>query len=212
MAGGRYAHALKWSPAIVVLGLLFASDFLDPPLTTTRKKEMDRSYAQTLVGKPGLPHKEEEISWLYTRFEAAQDIAAAVPDDRRAQLRAAVMLANFGRNDEAADRLDELLQQYPDYRDAHVLLGEIHFYRGNLDQASARFLSAFSQARTGQELSAMKLRLGEIDLRRKDFAAAKIKFQEALRDDPRLQAAVEALEKGNTAPSGPSIKRIPAGD
>ncbi len=204
MAGGRYAHALKWGPVLVVLGLLFVSDFRDPPLTTAHKKEMERSYAQTLVGKPMLPHKEDELSWLYTRFKAARDIAAAVPDDPSAQLRAAVMLANFGRNDEAVDRLEKLLRQSPDYRDAHIALGDIHFYRGNLNQASARYESALSLSRTGQERSAMNLRLGEIDLRRKEFAAAKSRFQKALQDDPRLAASVEALEKESTSAQVPN--------
>ena len=199
-AVGIYAHALKWSPAIIVLGLLFASDFLNPPLTTTHKQELERSYTQSLVGKPVLPEREEEISWLYTRFEAAQVIAATVPDDRGAQLQAAVLLANFGRNDEAVNRLEDLLRQHPDYRDAHIALGDIHYYRGNLNQASDRYRSALSESWTGQERSAMNLRLGEIDLRREDHAAAKIKFHEALQDDPALGASVEALQKRTTYP------------
>ena len=193
-AAGLYAHALKWSPAILVLALLFASDFMDPPLTTTHKRELERSYTQTLVGKPVLPKKTEEISWLYTQFEAAQVIAATVPDDRGAQLQAAVMLANFGRNDEAVDRLEELLQQHPNYRDAHIALGDIHCYRGNLDQASDSYRSALAKSGTGQERSAMNLKLGEIDLLREDYAAAKVKFDEALQDDPALGASVEALQ------------------
>ncbi len=200
LVGGRYAHALKWGPVFVVLGVLFVSDFLDPPLTTAQKMEMERSYAQTLVGQPSLPHKEDELSWLYTQYRTAMEIAAAVPDDRSAQLRAAVMLANFGRNDEAVNRLQELLRQHPDYRDANIALGDIHFYRGNLDQASAQYESALSLARTGQERSAMNLRLGEIALRQNENAAARAKFQQALRDDPRLAASVEALQKGKPAP------------
>jgi Tfp pilus assembly protein PilF len=179
---------------------MFATDLMDPPLTTVDKEAIERTYADTLVGRPVLPRKEAEVSWLYTRFEAAQDIAAAVPDDRKARLRAAVMLANFGRNDEAVERLEELLQQYPDYCDAYIILGEIHFYRGNLDQASARYLSALSQARTGKERSAINLRLGEVDLQRKDFAAARAKFEEAVRDDPRLESSIEALQERSAYP------------
>ncbi len=74
------------------------------------------------------------------------------------------MLANFGRNDEAVDRLEELLQQHPNYRDAHIALGDIHCYRGNLDQASDSYRSALAKSGTGQERSAMNLKLGEIDL------------------------------------------------
>jgi tetratricopeptide (TPR) repeat protein len=200
---GNRVHSLKWGAAIVVLGLVFATDFLNPPLSTSRKEELGRTYTQTLVSRPSLPEKDEEVSWLYTRFKAAQDIAAAVPDDRQAQMQAAVMLANFGQNEEAVQRLEKLLQQHPDQRDAHIALGDIHYYRGNLDQASVQYQSALSQARTGQERSTMNLRLGEIDLHQQDFAAAKAKFQAALRDDPRLAASVEALEKGSPASRGP---------
>ncbi len=205
MAGRTSAHALRWGSVIVILGLLFVSDFLDPPLTTVRKKELERNYTRTLVGKPVLPTKEEEISWLYSQFKSAQDIAVAVPDDRGAQLQAAVMLANFGHYDEAADRLEELLQQNPNYRDAYIALGDIHSYRGNIDEASARYRSALSQSTNGQERAAMNLRLGEIDLQRNDIAAAKLKFQEALKDDPRLGASVEVLEKGSIASPTPPI-------
>jgi hypothetical protein len=196
---GMYAHALKWSPAIIVLGFLFASDSLDPPLTTARQQQLEREYTQTLVASPMLPKKEEEISWLYTKFETAQVIAEAVPDDRRAQLQAAVMLANFGRNDEAVRHLEDLLQMHPDYRDARIALGDIHYYRGNLDQASDQFRLALSASGTGDERSAMNLRLGEIDLHKEDYAAAKVRFQEALLDNPALKASVEAMQR-QTAP------------
>lgn len=199
-AVGMYAHALKWSPAIVVLGFLFATDLGNPPLTTAVKQEIERTFTRTLVGNTELPERSEEISWLYTRFEAAQNIAATVPDDREAQLKAAVMLANFGRNDEAVDQLEDLLKQHPDFRDARIALGDIHFYRGNFSQASECFESAFSQSETGQQRAAMSLKLGEIDLQEKDFASARVKFQEALRDDPELESAVQALRKLSVVP------------
>ncbi|MEZ6031673.1 MAG: hypothetical protein R3C17_01095 [Planctomycetaceae bacterium] len=176
-AVGTYAHALKWSPAIVILGLLFASDAVDPPLTTEQKQKIEHSYANTLVGKPTLPSKKDELSWLYSRFEAAQAIADTVPEAPGAQLKAAVLLANFGRNDEAVDRLESILRQSPDYRDAHVALGDIHFYRGNLEQAAEHYGFAMSQSANDMERSAMQRKLGEIELSRQDFAAAKNKTQ-----------------------------------
>ncbi|MCA9109580.1 MAG: tetratricopeptide repeat protein [Planctomycetaceae bacterium] len=198
-----FGHALKWSPAVVVLGLLFLTDFQNPPLTTSQKTELQRKYSQTLVGRPVLPSSEEEISWLQNEFQAAQEIAIAVPDDRKAQLQSAVMLANFGQNDEAVERLQGLLEQHPDYRDAHVVLGEIHSYRGNIDQAASCFEKALSLARTGEERSAMNLRLGEIALQREDFPTAKKKFAEAVQDDPQLAASVESLQEGNASGTYP---------
>jgi len=200
---GTHAHALKWGAAVVLLGLLFATDYQSPPLSTSRKDELSRTFTRTLVSRPILPQKEEEISWLYSRFQAAQDIAAAVPSDRQAQLQAAVMLANFGQNDEAVQRLEELLRRNPDYRDAHVALGDIQYYRGNFDQASEQYETALSQSKTALQRSPLNLKLGEIALNREDFAAAKDKFRAAVRDDPRLAASVEALEKGSPATGAP---------
>ena len=199
-AGGRYAHGLKWSPAIVILGLLLATDLMDPPLKTAEKEAIEDTYIDTLIGNPVLPQRKAEVSWLYTRFKAAQDVAAAVPEDRGSQLIAAVMLANFGRNDEALERLEQLSRQYPDYRDSHIAVGDIQSYLGNLDQASASYLSALSLSKTREERALMNLTLGELELQRKDFVAARIKFQEALNDDPQLSAVVDALEKGTGRP------------
>lgn len=195
ITGGKFAHLLKWSPAIIVLGLLFATDLLDPSLTTSRKDELDQLYAQTLIGKSVLPRSEEERSWIYVQYEQSLNVAAAVPGDRAAQLRAAIMLANFGHNDEAVDRLEELLRQHPDYCDAYVILGGINLYRGNLDRASDCFQSALARARTEQDRSLANLKLGEVFLHRDDYRSAEAKFEAALKGNPRLAAPIDALRK-----------------
>jgi len=193
---GRLSHFLKWSPAIVGLGLLFATDALDPPLSTDRKEELIQRYVQSLMGTPQLPPNEEDRSWLYSQFEQTQYIAAAIPTDRTAQLRAAILLANFGRNDEAVARLNTILQEHPDDRDAHMAMGEIQRYRGNLDQASASFEAALLHAKTARDRSVANLKLGEIDLVRNDHASAKAKFEQAQADDPELAAALDEIREG----------------
>lgn len=190
---GGMRHALKWSPVVLVLGLLFVSDAMDPPLTTAEKNRLDQTYVSTLQGKPILPQKPEEVSWVYNQFKATQDIAAAVPDDRRAQLLAAVALANFGRNDEAIRQLEDTLEASPDYRDAHVALSDIHFYLGDLDQSTSYSTSALAISETAPERAAVNQRLGEIALRLNDSATAEQKFEEALRDDPEIAESVEEL-------------------
>jgi tetratricopeptide (TPR) repeat protein len=198
---GNYTHLLKWSPAIVVFGGLLFLDFVDPPLTTARKQEIEQKYSEGLMGKTALPETDEEISWLYTRFETVQQIAKSVPDDRKAQLRSAIMLANFGRNDEAVDALNKLLQQHPDYYDAHMILGEIHFYRAEFDRSSAHLLAALSTAETRQQRAIANSRLGEIDLEKNDTVSAKARFEAAAKDDPEAGSSIERLKKRVSSPS-----------
>jgi hypothetical protein len=200
MTGGGLAHLLKWCPLIVALGWLFSTDLLEPPLAQTRKDELEKRYAQTLLGSTMLPAGDEEQSWLYTQFDRAQITAASVPGDRNAQLRAAIMLANFGRNDEAVDLLEKLLKQHPAFSDGHAILGGINLYRGNLDRASACFQAALSHATTERERSAVNLKLGEIYLHQNDRASAEERFAEALRVNPQLEASVDALRKGLVQP------------
>ncbi|MBL8848947.1 MAG: hypothetical protein JNG89_04655, partial [Planctomycetaceae bacterium] len=201
---GRYAHLLKWSPAIVVLGLLFALDFLDPSLTTARKEELDQLYAGSLMQRTELPAAEDERSWLLSHFNQLQHIAAAVPDAHMTQLRSSMMLANFGRHDEAIHRLDRLLETDPHDYEARAAVADIHLRRGSLDLAGRHFLAALDDARTPEERAIVHLKLGEIALYRQDAAGAKSRFQAAQRENPELGALVEALEKrsdrGNSSP------------
>lgn len=201
MASARSIHNLKWSFVVIALGSLFVSDFLSPPLSTNDIQQLRRDYSSTLVGKPKLPESDEKKSWLLEEFHRTQQIAAAVPDDLVAQVKAAVMLANFGRNDEAERRLNAVLQEDPNYRAAHVTLADIHFYRGNLEQAESLYASALPLSETGEDRSIINLRLGEIDLRRDNIAEAKVKFQRALRENPELAASVDALRVGKPRPS-----------
>lgn len=195
MAG--FAHLLKWSPLIALAAWLFATDLLEgSSLTQVRKDEIEKRYVQSLIGNTKLPAAVEDRSWLYTLFERVQSIAAAVPHDRSAQLRAAIMLANFGRNDEAIDLLEKLLQEHRTFSDGYTTLGGIHLYRGDFEKASACFLDALSRATTESERSAANLKLGEMHLYRHDRASAEARFEAALRDNPRLQASIDALRKG----------------
>lgn len=193
---GGGSHLLKWSPLLLGVGWIFATDVLEPSLTQTRKDELNRRYAQILTGQTALPDADEERSWLYSQFERAQITAASVPGDRTAQLRAAIMLANFGRNDEAVERLEKLLKQHPSFGDGFLALGGIHLYRGNLDAAAACFQSALSHSPTETERALANLKLGEVYLHKHDQASAEAKFTEALRDNPKLKKPIEALRNG----------------
>ncbi|MFO0918601.1 MAG: hypothetical protein U0872_09835 [Planctomycetaceae bacterium] len=192
---GNFSHLLKWSPALLIGGLLFTTDFLDPPLTIARKTELDQRYSQALLGTTVLPQDEQERSWLFEQFQRTQHIAAVVPADQWARLRAAIMLANFGRNDEAVVALEGLLQERPTFGEAYLALGSINLYRGNLEQAAGRLESALSYAQTDETRSKANLKLGELLLLTHDEPGAAAKFEEALRQDPKLEPTVAAVRQ-----------------
>ncbi len=194
---GEFTHLLKCAPILLVLGLLFTTDLLEPTLTTAQKAELNARYSQSLSGRSVLPHREDERSWLYARFEQAENIAAAVPDDRNAQVRAAIMLANFGRNAEAIERLSSLLKRHPHYYNAQLVLGGIYNYLGETTEASECFQRAVSYAATPEERSVANLNLGEVCLHLNDAASAESKFQAALRDDPKAAVSIDDVRQRN---------------
>lgn len=200
---GRYSHLLKWSPAIVGLGLLFAMDVVDPPLTTARKDELDQTYAGSLMARTELPASDLEQSWLYSRFEQLQHVAASVPNDHSVQLRSSIMLANFGRHDEAVERLNRMLEEDPDDFEARAAVADVHLRRGNFDLATENFLSALDNARTAEERATVNLKLGEIAIYRRDFETARKRFQTAQQENPALAAVIESLEKRSGAANSP---------
>ena len=191
----EFTHFLKCAPALLVLGLLFTTDILEPSLTTKQKDGLENFYTNSLMGKSRLPSGEAEQSWLYGLFERVQNIAAAVPDDQSAQLRAAIMLANFGRNDEAIKLLEKLLAQHPDFCNAQIALGGIYQYLGSSKQASDYFQMALSSATTAEERSAANLNLGSLYLQQNDFSAADAKFEAALQDDPAAAKAIREFRQ-----------------
>ena len=203
---GRYAHAIKWCPVVLVLGVLFVSDWVDPPLTTARKQDIERRYMSGLLGRPLLPRGAEESSWLQTRYDATRRIAEVVPGDRRIQLKAAIAMANFGENDEAIGKLNGLLMQHPDYRDAHVALADIHFYHGSYDQAAPLYERALLQSVHGVDRARVNLRLRVIDLENGDEDGAARRLKEAQEDAPDLAASVVSADMMHSESSSPAVR------
>lgn len=195
ISNGDFRHLITWGPIIVALALLFATDISDRPLTTMQKELLSNLYTRSLTGNSIPPRTDQDRNWLYSQFEQSQAIAAAVPDDRSAQLRAAIMLANFGSNDDAVRKLELLLQQHPDFADAHLTMGSIHLYRGNTNQAADSLQKSLSVANTEMERAAANLKLGELALRQHDTVTAEARFTEALRENPKLESSIETLRK-----------------
>jgi hypothetical protein len=188
-------HFFKCAPVLLVLGLLFTTDMLDPSLTTTQKNGLENLYTNSLMGRSMLPPGEVERSWLYGQFERIQNIAAVIPDDPSAQLKAAIMLANFGRNAEAIDRLKDLVRQHPDFYNGHLVLGSIYLYQGKHESASECFRLAVLHAKTPEERSAANLKWGETEQERDHSAAAEEKFKAALEENPNASEAIDAVRK-----------------
>jgi hypothetical protein len=191
----EFSHFLKCAPALLVLGLLFTTDLLEPSLTTKQKDGLENFYTNSLMGKSRLPSGEAEQSWLYGLFERVQNIAAAVPEDRSAQLKAAIMLANFGRNDEAVQRLEKLNSQHPNFCNAQLALGSVYQYLGKTQLASEYFQKALASATTADQRSAANLNLGNIFQQQRNTPAADARFKAALQDDPSLETTVKEFRQ-----------------
>lgn len=192
---GAGTHILKWLPLAAIAGSLLISQQTAPSVSAARKKDIERQYTKTLTGVTVLPDSVEERNWLYTLFERVQNMAAALPENRPSQLRSAVMLANFGRNEEAISTLNELLVRHPDCSEASTFLGGIHAYMGNIDRAAICFETAVLNAGTGNERAMANLKLGEIHLQRKNYDAAEVCLTAALKDNPQLQQTIEGLRR-----------------
>lgn len=196
----RVPHVVKWSPAIIILGWLFMEDLLSPTMTTSHKNELEKVYAQSLLGTPTLPKEDEDRSWIYSQYEQARMVADTVPQDRNAQLRFAILQANFGNNDDAIQRLEELVKRDPTDSDAHVTLGGIHFYRGNGEAAFKHYLVAAETAKTARQRALANFKLGEHFLQSRDDSEADDRFAAALKEDPALAASVESVRNRHRHP------------
>ena len=188
-----FGHFLKWSPIVIGLAMIFAADISDPDLTTAQKNDLDRIYGHSLMGRSSLPKGEREQTWLYSHFEQTLAIADVVTDDVKVQLKAAILLANFGRNEAAIERLENVLRKHPRQSECHLILGGIQLYRGNFDSASAGFRAALESAATSHDRAAANLKLGELSLRLHEKESAQRHFDEAVREDATLQKLVDAL-------------------
>jgi len=199
---GGLLHLVKWSPLILMLCGLFITDlFVSPSLPQNRIDELTQRYTQTLLGSSTLPDSLEERAWLYSEFEQLQNIASANQLDASSQLRAAIILANFGRNDEAVELLQQLVQRFPGSCEAHLTWGGIELYRANTARAAASLVAAQERASTDVERANVNVKLGELHLYQGDRNSAKACFDEAMRLRPSLSAPIEALYKSRAASS-----------
>lgn len=201
MRSNEWIHLLKWSPLFALIGMLLISDLLGSTMSQSRRRQLDQKYALQLSGSTELPQNVDERSWLYTHFQQVQNIAAASPNDSKAQLRSAVMLANFGRNDEAVTVLQKLIDDHPTFAESYIALGDIEHYRGNIEQAVSKYEMGLSLATTSLVRGNANFKLGEVYLHKKQFELANDRFQQAMKEDPKLEPTIKSVLKSNGSSS-----------
>ncbi len=175
-AVGEFTHLLKWSPLIIILGWLSSSE-LRGSTFSSEGNETGRRWPNSM------------------QLDRTLNIAQAVPDDLRAQRRAAITLANFNRDQEAIALLKNVLSRHPSYADGYQVLGEIHQVSGQYEPAAEYYRNALLHARTLRERSDARHRLGEVFVQQKRYALAEAKFLEVLSEDPEFKASREALQE-----------------
>jgi len=188
-------HLLKWSPLILFVAWLFAQDLIQPVVARPRREELTVQYAKSLQGSARLPESPAEQAWLLEAFQSMQKVAEAVPENPEARIRGAILLANFGRNDEAVTVLTDLLRQEPQNSRTLMILGEIHQYRGNLEEALGFLKQALAAAENSDEKSVAFLKLGQVYVARGETEAAREHFAAAVELNPELKKTVQSRQK-----------------
>ena len=198
---GEFVHVLKWSPLVLLIGWLFVADSSGSPLTIDQRNQLSEKYAQQLQAVTQPPANDHERSWLFGEFERVQNIAAAVPDDHGAQLHAGIMLANFGRKDEAIQLLDRMVKRVPRSREGYMALGEVHQQKAELEKAFENYQHALDNSQTGPDRAIVCHKMGEVLATQNQVGEARRRFQEAISLDPQLTIARAALETLDAATS-----------
>ena len=179
VALGELKHVLKWSPLIVFLSWLSFSE---------------------LQGTTIAAGRVETRRWPFTtQLDRVLNIAKAVPNDLRAQRRAATTLANMDRKDDAITLLKELLKRFPAYAEGYQTIGEIHQVNGEFDDAAEYYKLALAYSSLDSERTIASHRLGEVYLQQNRFDLAEKKFRQALEHDPEFEGSLQALR---------SLKRV----
>jgi hypothetical protein len=173
-------HLLKWSPFVVVLSWLSFTEF------------HGTSIADEKTGTRQWP--------FTTQLDRVLNIAAAVPNDLRAQRRAATTLANLDRKNDAVALLKDLLQRKPTYSEGYQVLGEIHQVNAELDEAAECYKLALANANLNSERSIAYHRLGEVYRQQGRIELAIRTFRRALDYDPKFEGSLQALSEMKQTP------------
>jgi hypothetical protein len=173
MTWGEFGHLLKWSPLVALLSWLTSAELSGSALTEESTEK--RLWPQA------------------TQLERAQNIAAAVPGDLRAQRQAAITLSQHDRSVDAIRLLNAVLEKHPEYAEGYRILGEIYHLRGDLTEAGGCYRVALRVTKRRDEETLLHHRLGEVHLLQQDVAGAEREFQEALRLDPTFEPTLATL-------------------
>ncbi len=137
---------------------------------------------------------EEAFSWLRRGLAFSPRVTSPVPIPRilRPQAKAAEMLRESGKVDEAIQVLERIATDYPLFAPAHVQLGQLHESQGSLDEAVSRYRRAVE---VQPELAFAHVRLGARLISSGELGEAMEHLQKALAIDPSDVEAHELLAK-----------------
>lgn len=109
------------------------------------------------------------------------------------------LLISVGNLDSATRVCNETLRQYPYHAPSRILTGKLWLWQGQLDSAARAFEFAKISSGTSPEPC---LGLGEIAMRRRDFAEAMTQYRKAFRLEPgnRLAKMQLGIAKRNAGP------------
>lgn len=205
-AEGHLVKALQLSPRFVAARRLLAETYL-------RSNQPSRALA---VLRPVLEHTPIDAETLTAAGQAAllagddktadalfKRAAAAKPDDTRARTALAMAQLSRGRSDAAFSELQSIAAADPGTA-ADMALISARLQQREFDAA----LEAIAGLEKKQPASAAAAELrGRVHLARRDMAAARKHFDEALRRDPRYLSAVVSLATLDVAERQPEAAK-----
>ena len=188
-------HVMKWSPLVLILTWLFLPEIEGSSVSVSKAAEIKKTYSQQLLPKKILPEDEKSQQFLYGYYKQLINIAEAVPADTAAQVKAAIIQENFGHRAESVAILEKAVSRDPNSASAYLTLGVIEQLSGNLDQALELFRKASKSASNSEDRMNSTMKMAEVYVMKKDFAAARSLFDEAMKNDPKLFNAVMEQQK-----------------
>jgi tetratricopeptide (TPR) repeat protein len=176
---GRYAYALL--PALLAL---LASDRLLGRLPRRRMGML--LLPATLL----LPFGAAAAVQYSSELASYERILDEEPDNRRARLLLALAYENAGVRQAAIRELRELTRRHPGYSRGFVNLGRLVWEEGDIE--GARLVLTDTATRFGKS-SRASLTLGRFEYEQKQWEAAQVAFERALRVNPREGQAARYL-------------------
>lgn len=154
------------------------------------------SYRMALSLDPSFAAARVQLGWSLTRIGETEEglgeieaVLAERPDDTRALLKRAAVLAEGGQGRRARADLDRLLELEPRNHEALLRLARLDEDEGRVETARRRYAAALDLAMPAEDRALVHFRLGALARRRGEPAAAAEHYRAALRLDDGFDQA-----------------------